>query len=283
MDLTLPDYMFPGTAEAAAPVPVLQQQAAVDTDLQLPDDVEIVVLGHNSKPAISIETLGDLGLPYSVYDNKDWEFPPQHVELAMDRSARPELRGYALRQFRAWKGHQEICRGSNKPYTLVFEDDMNLAAGVTRDVVLQHVIAARDMIADGYDAVSFHGRQLTPAEFFVSIHGKEYVELSSQVQEGQGHRYFLHPVTRGFQGKYENYEFKWHEGCLAYLIGPVGRKIWSEASHSGMPCDLFLVNELNTLVMRNSIFLHDVRHGSIIANTGTVAKQLTPDGTSEVQ
>jgi len=48
---------------------------------------------------------------------------------------------------------------------------------------------------------------------------------------------------------------KWHLGCAAYIIGEVGRRKWQVAGHGyGMPVDLFLVNELNTLVMQNTIF-----------------------------
>ncbi len=253
---------------------------------QLASDIEVVVLAHQSKPAITAETLGYLGIPYRLFDNPDWEWPEDHPELLEDRTERPILRGYALRQFRAFRGHQEIMRTANpNKFTLVFEDDMTLADHVTPEEMIQHINGGVFFISRmGYDAVSYHARGQTPPLDSICYLGREYVELSTaELPEIEwGHRAFLHPVVQAFNGKYENYRFKWHEGCLAYLAGPRARVKWSQAGHGdGMPCDLFLANELRTLVMRHSLFNHDQRHGSLIANTGSIQKDLNDDGTAK--
>lgn len=260
----------------------LSKPATAAPSVKIEQDIEIVVLAHGRKPAVTAETLGSLGIPYRIYENDDWEWPEDHPELTTDRTQRPMLRGYALRQYRAFRGHQEICRSATTPYTMVFEDDMSIETTSSAAEMLKHMHGARRFIAEaGYDAVSFHAREQTPPRSSITLYGREYVELSSQIQTGPGHQYFLQPVARNFNGKYEDYRFRWHEGCLAYLIGERGRQKWLDAGHgAGMPCDLFLANELHTIVMRNTIFKHDFRHGSLIANTGRVRQKINDDGTT---
>lgn len=235
--------------------------------MQVPADIEVWVLTHPSKPAITPATLQTLDVPHHVYQNPDWDWPPDHPELTTNRSAKPHVQGYALRQYRAFRGHQEILKLSQAPFTLVFEDDMAVEENTTPEDVERHIAGARRFISSmQYDAVSFHGRAQSPPGSAITLFGREYVELSLITQDKPGQQYFLMPVTQGYNGKYADYVFRWHEGCLAYLVGPAGRDKWQAAGHgSGMPCDLFLVNELRTLVMRNSLFHHDMTHGSIIA------------------
>lgn len=250
------------------------------TDRQIADDIDIVVLAHPAKPAITAETLGELEIPYRLFENPDHEFPPDHPELLVDRSEKRSSRGYALRQYRAFRGHQEILASSESPYTLVFEDDMSLKPGVSLADVIRHVNGARHLITNlGYDAVSFHGRRQSPAAVSIGMYDHEYVELAPKVQKELGQVYFLWPVIQGENTKYRDREFAWHEGCLAYMVGPAGREKWKAAGHgAGMPCDLFLVNELRTLVMRHTIFHHDHRHGSLIANQGRAKRNLDASG-----
>ena len=64
------------------------------------------------------------------------------------------------------------------------------------------------------------------------------------------------------------------------MVNQTGREKWSAAGHGhGLPCDLFLANELNTIVMRKTIFLHNLRHGSVISNSGIAHRPLNADGT----
>lgn len=253
--------------------PNLQALTSAKTS-PLNERVEVFVLTHGSKPSISMQTLKAMGIPFTRYDNLDWAFPADHPELQVDRSVRPGVRGYALRQYRAFKGHQAILAQADRAkHTLVFEDDMSLAADVTPEMVVQHLNAAPRLL-DRFDAVSFHARNQSNGWHSTGLYGREYVELQPKQLQGQadwGHAFFLKPVIEGYNGKYARLGFKWHEGCLAYMINSHGRAKWVKAGHGGgMPCDLFLANELNTIVLRDSIFLHDERHGSLIS--GTVKK-----------
>lgn len=237
----------------------------------LDERIEVFVLTHGSKPSTSIATLTELGIPFTRFSNPDWELPADHPELQVDRSARPGVRGYALRQYRAFKGHQTILAQANPDkYTLVFEDDMSPMPGVSSTVIMQHLNAAPRLL-DRYDAVSFHARKQSPGWHGLGLYGREYVELQPRQLRGQedwGHVFFLKPAIQSYNGKYLNLQFKWHEGCLAYMVNSAGRAKWVNSGHgSGMPCDLFLANELNTIVMRDTIFLHDERHGSLISGT----------------
>ncbi len=247
----------------------------------LHERIEVFVLTHGSKPSVTVETLTALGIPFTIYQNRDWEWPADHPELSTPRDERPGVRGYALRQFRAFRGHQEIMAAGADDFTLVFEDDASLMDDTTPAEVIAHLNAATGFITDmGYDAVSFHAREQSPPKRSIALYGREYVELGLLKQDGWGHRFFLRPVTASYTGRYAGHLYRWHEGCLAYMVGRTGRAKWLAAGHGyGMPCDLFLANELNTIVMRHTLFLHDHRHGSLISNQGTGARRLRDDGT----
>jgi len=246
------------------------------------DDVEIVVMTHPSKVSLTCQTLKQLDWPYSEFVNPDWEMPPDHPEWQEDRSYRPLVRGYALRQYRAFRGHQEMLRNADPDRcTLVFEDDMSLRKDTTPELVLANIRACARLLRDEpqYDAVSFHGRETTPFETCRWLAGYPYGELSVQKQTGPGHQAFLRPLARLFPEKYGDYLFRWHMGCLGYLAGPSARDKWVAAGHGhGMPCDLFLVNELNTLVLQESFLHHDELYGSLMLNAGECKQPVDPDG-----
>lgn len=244
----------------------------------LSPDIQIFVLAHWRKQAVTIETLGELAIPFTVYENKDWEWPADHPELATDRSRRPRVRGFALRQYRAFRGHQEIARRGMSPISLVFEDDMTLAPTVSRRELLQHINAMAAYLRTApYEAVSLYGRNMSPMQNIREVAGRQYGELVATPQDGTGHLFFLEPVQAA--GKYTD-TYKWQEGCLAYMLNERGREKWANAGHAdGLPCDLFLANELHTLSARDSLFQHDCRNGSLIDNYGNAAAELTDDGT----
>lgn len=255
MDFSFPNLVTPSRAKTSP----------------LDERIEVFVLTHGSKPSTSIATLTELGIPFTRFSNPAWELPADHPELQVDRSARPGVRGYALRQYRAFKGHQAIlAQADPSKYTLVFEDDMSLMPGITPTVMMQHLNAAPQLLGR-YDAVSYHARKQSPGQDIIVLFGRQYIELQHRQLQGQadwGHAFFLKPVIGNYDGRYLARQFKWHEGCLAYMVNRAGREKWIAAGHGfGMPCDLFLANELNTIVMRDTIFLHDERYGSLISGT----------------
>lgn len=238
--------------------------------MSLPFDVW--VLTCRDREAQTPGLLRQLGLPFRVWTNPDWRWPLDHPELTTDRGARPSLRPYALRAYRAFRGHQEILRRADRTRpTLVFEDDASLAPDVTADEVRQHLLAATQLLRLGpYDAISFHGRRLSPSRPGWMLGRREYVELQSAKQTGGGHLAFLSPVIQGpaYNRRYAHAEFRWHEGALAYLIDESGRRQWLAAGHGhGLPCDLYLANELRLLVLRETFFVHDQRNGSVLTGT----------------
>ena len=272
MIFAFPEIKIRGpVAPVAAPVNPPLDAPGTETS-PLHPRIEVFVLTHGSKPSVTVKTLQALGIPVQLYVNPDWSWPEDHPELQTDRSPRPAVRDYALRQYRAFKGHQAILAMANPDkFTLVFEDDMSVRAGVSPAEFLWHINYASLFLTEDpnkYEAVSFHGREQSPPQRTTRWLGREYVELASVEQTGWGHLFFLAPVIVGYQGKYAAKKFRWHEGCLGYLLGAAGRQKWLNAGHGGgMPCDLFLANELNTIVMRESILHHDQQHGSLISNT----------------
>jgi hypothetical protein len=240
----------------------------IPTD-RLLDSIEVVVLTHPSKPSCTASTLEELEIPYRIFSNADHNFPVDHPEKQISRNERPAMRDYALRQFRTFRGHQLLLSQSSKPYTMVFEDDMILAWGVSVADVLSHINAAVRFIDKGYDAVSFYGHNLSPPSLSLGLFDSEYIELSRSLLRQQWYLYFLQPVIAAYDGRYTDKRFRWHERCLAYLAGPTAKTKWIDAGHGhGMPRDLFLVNELRTLVMRYSIFEHSDQHGSVLTDFG---------------
>lgn len=248
------------------PVPIAPQQTS-----PLDQRIEVFVLSNARKPSVSVETLHALGIPFKVYDNPDWDLPTDHPEWHVSREARPQVRGYAVRQYRAFKGHQEILRQADpSKFTLVFEDDASLMPDTTPEEVLKHLNSAPEFLGR-YDAVSFHARNQSPPGLSMARYGREYIELTRKQLHGQadwGHVFFLKPAINSYGRKYLDLQFRWHEGCLAYMVNQKGREKWIAAGHgSGLPCDLFLANELHTLVMRQTIFHHDQKYGSLISDT----------------
>jgi hypothetical protein len=245
----------------------------------LNSDIEVRVLTCGHKPSITSQFLQDAGIQYRVCMNADWDLPHEHPERWEDRSSFPPILGYALRQYRAFRGHQEICRQAEREYTLVFEDDANPLIPV--EEWTRFVNRCKAFIGDAlYDAVSFHGRDLSPLIPMRYIYGRELGQLQVREKElSEKQRYFLRPAFSTVWAFRK--QIRWHEGCLAYLIGPKGRKLWLDAGHgSGVPCDLFLANGLHTLVLAEdqTIFKHDEEHGSLIGNRGTCRRRLEENG-----
>jgi len=149
--------------------------------ITIADDIEIVVLAHDCKPAVTAEMLGNAGFQYSIYENPDWEWPKEHPELNENRKERPYVRGYALRQYRAFKGHQEILRAAKTEYTMVFEDDASFMDDTTIEEVALLINGVRRFITNyGYDAVSFHGRSMSTPRASVCLYGREFIELAAE-------------------------------------------------------------------------------------------------------
>lgn len=251
----------------------------------LDDDIAVQVLSNAAKQCLTAQFLDAQGITFNRYDNPDWEFPQDHPELTTDRSNFPPMRGYALRQFRAFKGHQEICRLATKPYTLVFEDDAFPNCDCADWVrVVNH---AKRLLRSpyNYDVVSLHGRDLSrPFTKQTHMLGRAFVELSLRTVTANGQLYFLRPLRKTLPQFSNPLQMKWHIGCLAYLIGEEGRRKWVEATHgNGMPCDLFMVNMLHAVVCEPSPFDHkDDQVGSMIENWGPCRLPLHPDGTPKV-
>lgn len=243
-------------------------------------DIEVQVLTCGHKQSLTSQLLQAEGVPHRVFMNSDWDWPADHPELAEDRSSFFPIRGYALRQYRAFRGHQEICQRAEQPYTLVFEDDARPL--VPTDEWTTFVNRCKAFITHvHYEAVSFHGRDLSKLLPTRHIFGRELGELQPRTDAlHERQSYFLRPA---YNTVWKNLDrgIRWHEGCLAYLIGPKGRKLWIDAGHgSGIPCDLFLANGLNTLVLAEdqTIFKHDEEHGSLIGNRGTCRRRLEENG-----
>ncbi len=223
-------------------------------------DIGIFVLAHPKKQNTTSDVLRHMGVSHSVYVNKDWNLPIQHAEWHTDRSWRPSQRDYAIRQYRAICGHKAIMQISDYPITMVMEDDItfmpeNFIAEAAR--VARRLLLDCDTARPWYEAVSFHGRNLSPHGFAQVVEGREYGELIGQVVQEQAQLEFLKPLWHTTTTCAEPLTLKWHEGCLMYAVNTDGQRAWLvDSLMSGWPCDLFLVNKLNTAVLLNSPVVH---------------------------
>ena len=242
--------------------------------MQLADNIEIVVLAHPARPSRTIETLGSRSIPFRVFENENWPLPEEHPERQTDRSTRPSIREYAIWQYQVFRGHQRILQDADPAkYTLVMEDDVSFAGGTALTTFYEHINYGPTFIAEGYDAVSYHGSRLSPAARPFRIHkGRIYARLTCgdrEVPEEAGYRYFLQTAEKYYAPKYDGCCFRWHEGSLVYMVGKKGRAKWQAAGHGGgLPAGLFLVNELDTLVARTSLFAQDERYGPLTCAIG---------------
>lgn len=223
-------------------------------------DIGLFVLAHPKKQNTTSDVLRRLGVSHSVYVNKDWELPIQHAEWRTDRAWRMSQRDYAIRQYRAIKGHKEIMYSSDYPVTLVMEDDItDMPEGFMEEALLVAEELLQDTETDKalYNAVSFHGRNLSPHGFSQVRHGRTYVELNGHVVQEEAQLQFLKPLWSTTNTCPTPLTLKWHEGCLMYAVNEDGRKAWrNDSLMSGWPCDLFLVNKLNTAVLLDSPVVH---------------------------
>lgn len=223
-------------------------------------DIGLFVLSHPKKQNTTSDVLRRLGISHSVYVNTDWELPIQHAEWRTDRAWRLSQRDYAIRQYRAIRGHKEIMYSSNYPVTLVMEDDIT---DMPEGFMEEALIVAEELLQDTetdkalYNAVSFHGRNLSPHGFSQVRHGRTYVELIGQVVKEEAQLQFLKPLWSTTNTCPTPLTLKWHEGCLMYAVNTDGRREWlTNSLMSGWPCDLFLVNNINTAVLLDSPVVH---------------------------
>lgn len=223
-------------------------------------DIGLFVLAHPKKQNTTSDVLRRMGVSHSVYVNKDWELPIQHAEWRTDRAWRMSQRDYAIRQYRAIKGHKEIMYRSDYPVTLVMEDDIT---DMPEGFMEEALIVAEELLQDTetdkalYNAVSFHGRNLSPHGFSQVLHGRTYVELIGQVVQEEAQLQFLKPLWSTTNTCPTPLTLKWHEGCLMYAVNTDGRREWlTNSLMSGWPCDLFLVNNINTAVLLDSPVVH---------------------------
>lgn len=223
-------------------------------------DVGIFVLSHPKKQNTTSDVLRRMGVSHSVYVNKDWDLPIQHAEWHTNRSWRPSQRDYAIRQYRAIRGHKEIMVRSDYPVTLVMEDDITHMPDQFIDEAAQvavELLLDKETARPWYSAVSFHGRNLSPYGFSQTKSGRTYVELIGQVVQEQAQLEFLKPLWHTTKTCAEPLTLRWHEGCLMYAVNTDGRREWvNDSLMSGWPCDLFLVNKINTAVLLDSPVVH---------------------------
>lgn len=223
--------------------------------------VDIYVLSHPKKQNTTSELLRRMGVSHQVFVNSDWTLPVQHAEWRTDRTWRPIQRDYAIRQYRAFKGHQAIMQHSKAVITMVFEDDVtDMPANFVQEAVAdaEKMLLWRGEPLSRMNAVSFHGRNMSPVEHTYCVNNRYYASLQSRVVRERAQEEFLRPLwhtTTTVLGS--PLQLKWHEGCLMYAVNASGRLRWAQESGlNGWPCDLFLVNCLDTLVLLGSPVVH---------------------------
>lgn len=230
-----------------------QQQEIPPLDQQ----IEVFVL-QDALQRSAATLLDTLGIQYTTHKIEQQAWPLDHPELAVDRTAHQAVRQYALQQYCRFKAHQEILRQADpEKQTLILEGEITLAADTTAYEAMQHINAAPRFLTTEmrrYDAVLFTGCEYAPFQHPIVRYTREYAELAPVRQLGLQQGVWLQPVFDGCE-RYREKILRWQAGCAMYMIDQPGRAKWLAAGHGdGLSTDLFLVNELNSLVMRNTIF-----------------------------
>lgn len=226
------------------------------------DGVGLFVLSHPKKQNTTSDLLRRMGVSHSVYVNRDWPLPLQHAEWRTDRTWRPVQRDYAIRQYRAIRGHREILALSNFNITMVMEDDaVDMPPEFIEEAVqvsIQLLVGNPTAGKPAFDAVSFHGRNLSAVMPCHMYKGRQYVELQPRLVHERAQQEFLRPLWDTTQTVPKPLTLKWHEGCLMYAVNRTGRAAWvADQVITGWPCDLFLVNNINTAVLLDSPVVHN--------------------------
>lgn len=199
-------------------------------------DTEIFILKNKRKTCLTENFLNDY--KYNSYLNPDWDMPKRFKPKGVANKLNM-VKKYQLGQFRCFRGHQEIWKMAKEKHILIFEDDANPNCHNWKEIVHDSI----DLL-DKYDIVSLHAR--TPSiglkiKTKVKHKNNEYITLDSS-----------------------DYGLKWALGSLCYLINTKVVKDKTKLEYTGIPIDLYLYNNFNSLILCKSCFDHDRKHGTLI-------------------
>lgn len=265
MKFSFPTIAIGGHKQVVNHEPALELAAQAEltpvialNDVEFNDEIEVFLIAEaNADSSGVVQILQQLQIPYTAVSINDTPLPADHPELLFQRD--PTVLAHAERQYRKFVAHQAVLRNADpEKTTLVMTPHFTRLPDITNTEILLHINAAPRFLQTThrpYEVVSlcscFQSQPYNP----IMRYCREYAELTTIKQIDPLAVETLRPMLTGFDGRYREYNMKWHLGCAAYVIGEVGRRKWKAAGHGhGMPVDLFLVNELNALVLQNTIF-----------------------------
>lgn len=205
------------------------------------NDIGIVVVASVRRPPTITKYLDDHKLPYRVFETPDYPVPDKR-DWPWDW-----MNKYTPGAWRCFRGHQEALKLSDKPVTLVFEDD-----AVPNSVPWWEITLKAAALLRYFEVVSLHGRM---------------IPRDSQAFN-YNDRMFVIPSLRREARKGEEVLARWCCGSLAYLVGEKTKRKIIDSEYDGFPMDILIADRYKFCVLEPSPFAHPNVHGSLV-NTVT--------------
>lgn len=210
-------------------------------------DIDVMVIATRHRPIIITDYLKNI--PHHVHYNPDYNWEPN---LPLN-DALVRMAWNPLNMYRAFRGHVDVLKMSQKEYTLVLEDDAAPNRSDWFDIALH-----ADEVLNDAEVASLHGREWSPRDLdYIKYPGRSDKIISYKNEE----LVFTKPEPMGN----DQYDRTWCLGsCLAYIIKRDARPKLINYRYDGLPIDFIVPSRFDFYVLRNTPIDHDRRHGTLM-------------------
>lgn len=190
---------------------------------------DIIILTTTRKKSLAAELLKDFS--FRTYVNEEWPLPPAEGWHPRAYDFEPKQ----MISYRIFRGHQECCKLVEKN-TLILEDD-----AVPQGPWVQVTDRACGLL-EAYDVVALYARAMTWIQHCFDHYDRKYV----------------------IPDKRPDWNIRWINGAVAYLVSPESAKKIAEARYTGIPYDLYLAEHLKLCAAspEGQVFDHSFQYGS---------------------
>lgn len=210
-------------------------------------DLDVMVIATHHRPSIITDYLKNI--PHYIHYNPDynWENGLPLIDDLVRMAWNP------LNMYRAFRGHVDVLKMSNKEYTLVLEDD----ASPNRKDWFDIALCCDDILNDA-EVASLHGREWSPRD-------PDYIKYPGSIDKIVVYKNEEFCFTKPEPMANDQYKRTWCLGsCLAYVIKKEARSKLINYKYDGLPIDFIVPSKFDFYVLRNTPIDHDRRHGTLM-------------------